>query len=100
MSKGKTRTEGDGRQLRRRLRGYLGTKEGKAVGFTSIAVPVIGFILNDLKKPDSIVRRLTTTAVNRLLEHRQTKSTAVDITDRVEVTTNNDKGAEGATDRQ
>ena len=94
MSKDKTVTGSESRQRRRRMRGYLGTREGKAVGFASIAAPIIGFVVNDLRKQDSIVRRLATTAVNRLLEHRPAENKAVDITDRVKVTTIDEKGAE------
>ncbi len=73
------------RRIRRRFRGLMESRTGKAVGYTSIAAPVIGFIINDLRKPNSIVRQLIGKAVNKLLESKSKKIEAIDITDKVEI---------------
>ncbi len=76
--------EGD-RKIRRRFRGMMESKAGKAVGFTSLAAPIIGYIINDLRKPNSIVRQLIGKAVNKLLESKIKKVEAIDITDKIEI---------------
>lgn len=73
------------RRIRRRIRGMMESRTGKAVGLTSIAAPVIGFIINDLRKPNSITRQLIGKAVNKLLESKNKKVEAIDITDKVEI---------------
>jgi hypothetical protein len=73
------------RRIRRRLRGMMETRTGKAVGYTSLVAPVIGFILNDLRKPNSLVRQLAGKVVNRFLESKPEKIEAIDITDQVEL---------------
>jgi len=76
--------EGD-RKIRRRFRGVMKSRTSKAVGYTSLAAPVIGYIINDLRKPNSLVRQLIDKAVNKLLESKIKKVEAIDITDKVEV---------------
>ena len=73
------------RRVRRRFRGMMESKAGKAVGFTSLAAPVIGFIINDLRKPNSFVRQLVGKVVNKLLESRNNKIEAIDITDKIKI---------------
>ncbi|MFH1687923.1 MAG: hypothetical protein ABIE70_10455 [bacterium] len=63
----------------------LSGKTGKTIGFTSLATPVIGFVLNDLKKPDSIVRRLVGGVVRKLLPAKVEKVEMIDVTDEVEI---------------
>jgi len=75
-------TGGGGRRQRKRLRGMF---TGKTLGFTSIAAPMIGYVINDLRKPDSIVRRLIGGAVRKLLPPKSDKPEAIDITDKVEI---------------
>jgi len=60
-------------------------KTGKAIGFTSIAAPIIGYVVNDLKKPDSIVRGLIGGVVRKLLPAKSGKVEVIDITDKVEI---------------
>ena len=76
------------RKQRKRLRGMLSGKSGKTIGFTSIAVPVIGFVLNDLKKPDSVVRGLIGGVIRKLLPAKLEKVETIDITDEVEILEN------------
>ena len=76
--------EGD-RKIRRRFRGAMKSRTGKAVGFTSLAAPIIGYIINDLRKPNSIVRQLIGKAVNKLLESKIEKVEAIDITDEIKI---------------
>jgi hypothetical protein len=70
---------------RRRLRGRFSGKTGKAVGITSVAAPLLGLVVNDLKKPDSMIRTFIGGATRKLLEKRTNKVKAIDITDKVEV---------------
>jgi hypothetical protein len=74
-----------GRRERRRHRGLFETKTGKAIGFSSIAAPLIGFVVNDLKKPDSIVRGLIGAAATKLLGTRSRRAEVIDITDKVKI---------------
>ncbi|TET94500.1 MAG: hypothetical protein E3J26_04455 [Candidatus Zixiibacteriota bacterium] len=60
-------------------------KTGKAIGFTSIAAPIIGYVVNDLKKPDSIVRGLIGGVVRKLLPAKSGKVEVIGITDKVEI---------------
>jgi len=66
----------------------LSSKTGKTIGFTSIAAPIIGYVVNDLKKPDSLVRSLLSGAVRKLLPAKTEIVEAVDITDEVEIIEN------------
>ena len=75
---------GGGRR-RIRMRGMLSTKTGKAIGLTSIAAPILGYVVNDLKKPDSIVRGLATAAIRKLIHSKQKEIQEIDITDKVEI---------------
>ena len=80
-----TETGGGGRRQRNRLRGIFTGKTGKTIGFTSIAAPIIGYVVNDLRKPDSIVRRLIGGAVRKLLPAKTDKVGVIDITNEVEI---------------
>lgn len=78
-----------GRRFRARLRGAMSTRSGKAIGLASVAslaAPVVGFIVRDLGKPDSVLRALTQRAVAGLLAGRTRPRQEVDITDKVGVT--------------
>ncbi len=74
-----------GRRQRRRLRGMFASKTGKTIGYTSIAAPIVGYIVNDLKKPDSIIRGLAGGVVSKLLPVKSRKVEAIDITDKIEI---------------
>ncbi len=76
--------------LRRRVRGMCSGKTGKTIGLASIAAPVIGFVVNDLKKPDSVIRALTAATVRKLLPAKSDQPKAIDITDKVEIIEIND----------
>lgn len=73
------------RRTRRRLRGAFSGKAGRAVGITSIAAPLVGVIVNDLKKPDGFIRTLIGRTAKKLIEGKSKKTKAIDITDKVEV---------------
>jgi hypothetical protein len=75
---------GRGRR-RRQLRGRFSGKTGKAIGITSVAAPLLGLVVNDLKKPDSLIRTFIGGTARKLLEKRANKAQIVDITDKVEV---------------
>ncbi|MEW5994719.1 MAG: hypothetical protein AB1744_10010 [Candidatus Zixiibacteriota bacterium] len=74
-----------GRRKRKRLRGALSGKSGKAIGLTSLAAPLVGFIVNDLKKPDSVIRAFLKTTTRKLLERPTKKVEAIDISNKVDV---------------
>jgi hypothetical protein len=74
-----------GRRQRTRLRGALSGKRGKAVGLTSLAAPLVGFIVNDLKKPDSVIRSFLKSTTRKLLQRPAKKAEAIDISDKVDV---------------
>ena len=77
--------KGSARRARTRLRGMFSGKRGKAIGFTSIAAPIIGYVVNDLRKPESIVRGLIGGVMRKLLPPKSEKPEAIDITDKVEI---------------
>jgi len=92
MQENQTNSSNQGdRRIRRRFRGMMESRTGKVVGLSSIAAPVIGFIINDLRKPNSIVRQLIGKAVNKFLESRNKKVEAIDITDKVEILDENNQ---------
>ena len=76
------------RRQRRRLRGMFTGKTGKAISFTSIAAPIIGYLVNDLRKPDSLIRGILGNVARTLLGGKAKKTEAIDITDKVEVIEN------------
>ena len=78
-----------GRRSRNRVRGMLRGKTGKTVGIASIVTPVIGYVVNDLRKPDSVIRALVGRTVSRLLPARSKEVKAIDITDEVEILEDN-----------
>ena len=73
------------KQQRRRLRGMFSSRTGRTIGLTSLAVPMIGYIVNDLQKPDSVIRGLVGAALRKMLPDRSKRADAIDITDKVEV---------------
>jgi hypothetical protein len=73
------------RRQRKRLRGMFTGKTGKAIGFTSIAAPIIGYVVRDLGRPDSVIRGLIGNVARTLLGGKAKKAEAIDITDKVEV---------------
>ena len=83
-----TETGGGGRRQRNRLRGMFTGKTGKTIGFTSIAAPIIGYIVNDIRKPDSIVRSLIGSVARKLLPAKSEQAKVIDITDDVEIIKN------------
>ena len=85
-----------GRQFRRRIRGTFSGKKSKAVGITSLAAPVIGYVVNDLRKPDSTIRSLIGVAYNKLLSRKTVEHEAIDITDQVEIIEDNSEAPKKA----
>ena len=89
---GKTQTPNEragGRRYRSRVRGMLSSRTGKTVGIASIVTPVIGYVVNDLRKPDSVIRALVGRAVSRFLPTGTKEVKAIDITDEVEILEDN-----------
>lgn len=87
-------TEGAGLgRVRRRLRGALNSRTGTAVGITSLVAPLLGLVINNLRQPNSLSRRLLGMAVNKLTAPKYKKAVAIDITDQVEILNENHKPA-------
>ncbi len=84
-----------GRQRRRRSRmaSCLSGSRGRAIGFSSLAAPIAGYIVNDLRKPDSIIRRLVATAVSRLRLSSNRVKKELDIGDQAEIIVHDDKSS-------
>jgi hypothetical protein len=61
------------------------------IGFTAIAAPLIGYVVQDLKKPDSMVRSLVGGAIRKFLPEKSEQAKAIDIGDRVEVLESSDE---------
>ena len=61
------------------------SKTGKTAGVASLVVPLLGLIIKDLQKPNSVIRSLVGRGIDRLLESRRRKIEAIDITDEVEI---------------
>lgn len=76
---------GGGRRMRKRLGRCFSGKQGKTIGIASIAAPVAGFIVNDLRKPNSIIRNLLAITAAKLLPARFERRKALDISDKVEI---------------
>jgi len=73
------------RPRRRRLRGMLQGKNGRAIGLASLAVPLIGYAINDLRRHDSLIRGLLQRSMTRLLPSMRTNREVADISDSVRI---------------
>lgn len=82
---------GGGRRLRNRVRGSLSGKKGKTAGIAAVVAPVLGYVINDLRKPDSLIRSLVGKTVQKLLGARTKEKKAIDITNKVEVVAGKDE---------
>ncbi len=76
---------GRGVMIRRRIRGFFSTRPGKAVGFASIAAPIVGLITNDLRKADGVIRGVIAPSVTRLLSGKLNGGKKLDVSDKAEV---------------
>ncbi len=85
---GSMKQAGPGRgwgRVRARIRGGLSSRTGRTVGATSILTPLVGYIIHDLQKPDSVIRQLSKAAVNKLVSMTRRPRQLVDISDKAEV---------------
>jgi hypothetical protein len=78
------------RGLRHRRRGRiascLSSPKRRAIGFSSLAAPIAGYIVNDLRKPDSVIRSLVAGAVSRLRVYVDSRAKKeLDIGDKAEI---------------
>ena len=82
--------EGRRRRWRKRAASCFSGSRGRTIGLSSLAAPIAGFIVSDLRKPDSIIRRLVGAAVAgiRLSSKKRTKK--LDIGDQAEVIVHDD----------
>ena len=63
----------------------MNSPTGRTVKYSSLVAPVVGIILNDLRKPNSLSRQLLGKAMNKLMERKYDKVEIIDITDKVEI---------------
>jgi hypothetical protein len=75
---------GGGRR-RRRLRGALSGRRGKQLGLLSFFVPLTGYVIQDLRKPDSVIKALTQRVSTYLAERKSAARRQIDPAGRVEV---------------
>jgi hypothetical protein len=83
--KRENRSDTGKRRQRQRIRGQFSTGTRRTIGLTSLAAPVIGYVVNDLRKPDSMVRRLVGQVIHRLAPPEPQPREVLDITDEVEI---------------
>jgi hypothetical protein len=70
----------------------LSGSRGRAIGFSSLAAPIAGYIINDLRKPDSVIRSLAAAAVSRLRLYAGSRvKKELDIGDKSEVVVRDDQ---------
>lgn len=85
------RSPGEGQRFRHRGKGYFSGKKGKAVGITAVLTPIVGYVVNDLRRPDSFLRTLLKSTVQKLISSKAKETKAIDITDKVEVVRGKDE---------
>jgi hypothetical protein len=61
------------------------------LGISSLAAPIAGYIVNDLRKPDSIIRSLVAAAVSRVRLSSIAVKKELNIGDRAEIVVHEDK---------
>jgi len=74
-----------GRGFRRCLRAGMGSRTGRAVGVSSVLVPIVSYVVYDLQQPDSTVKRLASAVADRFIGWRDNRRRLTDISDKVEV---------------
>jgi hypothetical protein len=68
-----------------RLRGIFTGKRGKRLGLASAIIPLTGYVIQDLRKPDSIIKALTQRARAYLTERIAERRKRIDHVGRVEI---------------
>ena len=81
---------------RLRLRGAFTGKRGKRLGLASAIIPLTGYVIQDLRKPDSLIKALTQRARAYLSERMADRRKRIDDVGRAEVldTTVDDENAQ------
>ena len=84
------------RRRRIRLRGAFKGKRGKRLGLASAVVPLAGYLIQDLRKPDSVVRAIVMRARAYLTDRMAERRKRIDRRAQVEIldTTADNAGAE------
>ncbi len=80
-----TADDTNGQKHRWRFRNLFDGKRGKLIGFGAIAAPIAGFVANDLRKADGVIRGVIAPAVARMLPEKLGGGKKLDISDRAEV---------------
>ena len=75
---------------RSRIRGFLASPGGRTASVATIVTPLIGWAIHDFLKPDSTLRRIGQSAVNRYLEYRKSQPQLVEVPSNAEVVTGED----------
>ena len=76
---------GPGRGRRFRLRGPFSGKRGRQAGLASLIIPLAGYVIQDLRKPNSTVKALAQRAYAYLTQAKADRRKAIDPAGRVEV---------------
>jgi len=74
-----------GRGRRFRLRGVFSGKRGRQAGLASLFVPLAGYVIQDLRRPDSTVKALAQRAYAYLTRSITDRQKAIDPAGRVEI---------------
>ena len=72
------------------LRRAMSGKSGKWAGFSAIAAPIVGFVVHDLTKPNSVIRGLVSNLVTKYRTAHPRVSEPIDITDQVDIVDSDD----------
>lgn len=73
------------RQRRVRLRGALSGKRGKRLGLASTIIPVAGYVIQDLRKPDSVIKAVTQRVRTYLADRIADRRKRISSSGRVEI---------------
>jgi len=68
-----------------RLRGVFSGKRGRQLGMASFFVPLAGYVVQDLSKPDSKIKLIARRAYAYLAERKINRAKQIDPAGRVEI---------------
>ena len=74
-----------GQRRRSRLRGALSGKRGRQVGLASLMAPLAGYVIQDLRKPDSVIKALTQRTGAWLSERMASRRQQIDYAEPIEI---------------
>ena len=72
-------------RCRVRLRGAFTGKRGRRLGLASTVIPLTGYVIQDLRKPDSVIRALTQRVRAYITERMADRRKRISHAGRVEI---------------